>query len=103
MIRQLNSREITDEMIYEGGIYFYYATDDLEKIENIIKSNWSDLWETVYPYIALVTLNLNSVGAVHDPIRIFEYQRETDTYKEVGYFNMLVSKESDLGFQKKEE
>jgi hypothetical protein len=103
MIRQLSSKEINDNMIYENDIDFYYASEDLEKIENIIKFNWSDLYETLYSYIALVTVNLNSIGAVHDPIRIFEYQKETNTYKEVGYFNMLVSNESDLGFKKKKE
>jgi hypothetical protein len=103
MIQQLNSNEISDQMLYNNDCHFYYASKDLEEIENKIKSNWSDIWETIFPYVALVTIKLNNITAVHDPIRIFEYQRETNTYKEIGYFNMLISKESDLGFQKKEE
>ena len=80
MIQQLNASSLYDDMLYdEPDMHIYYASSDLADIEDKIKTNWTDLWETVYPYVALITVNLNSVGATHDPIRIFEYDRASDS------------------------
>ena len=84
-----------DKLMYENGYFVYYASDDLNDIVDKIKNNWTDLHETVCPYIILKTITLNSVAATHEPLRIFEFQRETETYKEIAYLKTGWSEDGD--------
>ncbi len=100
VIQQLNLTDLTEENFRnESGLFYYYASTDLKDIEKKIKSNWSDINETVYPYVALKTIRINSIGATHDPIRIFKYNRKLDQYEEIAYYNMLVHSEEDQGIK----
>lgn len=99
-IQQLDLTELTDETFRSGsGLFYYYVGTNLKDVEKKIKTNWSDINETVYPYVALKTIRLNTVGATHDPIRIFKYDRKRDQYDEIAYVNMLVKNDEDCGIK----
>ena len=102
MILQYNSLEDIKSLMQE--VFVYYAGTDLEDIEEKIKSNFTDLYEAgAYPYIVLKTVELDTVGAVMEPLRIFEYQKAhtlmDGTYKEIAYMNTWVSSKEDRGIQ----
>jgi hypothetical protein len=99
-IRQLDCSGLSSyDIINEKGFNFYYVGTDLKDIERKVESNWTDLFETVYPYVALVTMDINTINSINDPIRIFEYQELTNEYKEVAYYNMLIKSDDDLGIK----
>ena len=81
LIQQLTDVDL-DEILY-SDYFVYYASDDLEDVEEKIKSNWSDLNETIYPYVLLKTITLNQVPATLKPFRIFRYVLTEDRYKEI--------------------
>ena len=100
VIQQLNLTELNDENFHkESGLFYYYAGTNLKDVETKIKTNWSDINETVYPYVALKTIRLNSVGATHDPVRIFKYDKKRDRYDEIAYVNLLIRNEEDCGIK----
>ena len=81
LIQQLTDVDL-DEILY-SDYFVYYASNDLEDVEEKIKSNWSDLNETIYPYVILKTITLNQVVATQKPFRIFRYVLTEDRYKEI--------------------
>ena len=99
-ITQLNSEDMHAHIIVdETPFTFYYIGTDLKDIEDKIENNWTDLFETCYNFVALVSMDLHTINAVNDPIRIFEYQKKTGKYKEIAYYNMLIRSDDDRGIK----
>ena len=96
MILQYGSiKEI--ESLYQEQ-FVYYADDDLLDIERKIKNNYTDLYEAgSYPYVVLKTIDLCTIGATNEPLRIFEYQKDDNIYKEIGYLKLLTSSHEPEG------
>lgn len=97
-IQQFESLE--DIESYKTHQVIYYATSDLKALIDDIINNFTDLWEAgEYPYVVLRTIDLDTVIATNEPLRIFEYQKDTGKYKEIAYLNMWVSSDGPEGIQ----
>jgi hypothetical protein len=96
MILQYGSIEEIESCYQEQ--FIYYASNDLDDIENKIKNNFTDLYEAgAYPYIVLKTLDLNTVGAINEPLRIFKYK--DGVYEEIAFMNLWISHNTPEGIQ----
>jgi hypothetical protein len=97
-IQQFESLE--DIESYKTHQVIYYATNDLDSLVERITNNFTDLWESgEYPYIVLRTIDLDTIIATNEPLRIFQYQIDTGKYKEIGYLNVWVSSDKPEGIQ----
>jgi len=95
-IHQISS--LTEDMLDNAGHQIYYAGTAKAYMEELIINNFTDLYEAgAYPYIILKTIDLNVVVATNEPLQIFEYQKSSETYKEIAYINFWISDENDEG------
>jgi hypothetical protein len=97
-LQQFSSLEEIES--YKTGQVVYYATTDLNMLIDDTMNNFTDLWESgAYPYLVLRTIDLDTVIATNEPLRIFQYQINTGKYKEIAYLNMWISSDGPEGIQ----